>query len=323
MLVAPGWSGTRAVADYIEIIDLLSSRRICGRFPDFPHQVTDCGAGLFLNGTPILCGARNPRFRDSCRIFKHGKWMQSSKLTIESSNFAIITLPNGELLLTGGATKSSQPGIPAVALKRTDILSAEGIWKNTFIDLPIRLSYHCMVLVNKSYPMVIGGSDEPGPKSKKTFTLSFTDKTWNEGPPLQSPRKSHTCSTIRMSKNSSQESIIVAGGSADTSFSDLNVEILDEGSKYWRLGPRLPHPIYGAAIVKHPDGGVVLIGGHLPNGTASKTLYYLPDASSEAFWVQLPQTLFHGRSFHAAVLVPDDIIENCYDDKMKRSHVEA
>jgi Kelch motif len=72
-------------------------------------------------------------------------------------------------------------------------------------------------------------------------------------------RGGHACSTLPTSRMSAKESIIVAGGwNADRTVSST-VQILDEGSNEWRSGPKLPSPIAGAAMVKHPGTNDICI----------------------------------------------------------------
>ena len=310
VMVALGWSLKGRPEDSIEIIDLSSEKRTCRLFPKVPHKIADAVAGLLQDGTPIICGAKFPKFRSACRMFKGGKWVTASSLTLESSNFAMVMLPTGEMLLTGGDTNSGEG--KSERLRRTDILLLNGTWKNAQMDLPISTAYHCMVLADNSTVMVIGGhqSSQPG---QRTFKLSPTETNWKEGPALINKRASHGCSKIPSSRMSRKESIIVAGGWNKDWKPQSTVEILDAGSDKWRLGPELPEPLQGVSMVRHPDGGVVLIGGS-NNGTYSDALYYLPHAGPGAQWEKLPQKLATGRDYQIAVLVPDEILESCIED---------
>ena len=310
VMVALGWSLTGRPEDSIEIIDLASEEKTCPLFPKFPHKISDAVAALLPNGSPFGCGARFPKFRDACRTFKDGKWNPAPSLTQSSSNFAMALLPTGEMLLTGGGANSSDDEFKP--LHRTDILLTNGSWVNTGIDLPIPLAYHCMVLVDNSTVLSIGGhqSTDPG---RKTFKYSLQEKSWENGPNLINARSSHGCSKIPTSRMSKQESIIVAGGWNSNWKPQASVEILDDGSSEWRLGPKLPEPLQGVSMVRHPDGGVVLIGGS-NNGTYSDRLYYLPHAGPGAQWEKLPQKLAIGRDYQIAVLVPDEILESCIED---------
>ena len=308
-MVALGWAQGSFIEDSIEIIDLLNTEKICPLFPKFPHKTAPAVAGLLPGGAPIICGAKYPEFSDSCHAFKDGNWTLSSSLTVRRRNFPMVVLPTGEMIITGG---ESNTAIGIEYLKRTDILVVNGTWLNTQMDLPISMAYHCMVLADSKTLMAIGGQHAKN-YGQRTYKLSLTQKVWMEGPALITARGAHACSKIPSSRMSKKESIIVAGGWTENNTGLSSVEILDHDFKKWRLGPELPKPLHGVSIVRHPDGGVVLIGGS-NSGTYSDALYYLPHAGPGAQWEKLPQTLGKGRDFHASILVPDEILDYCIDE---------
>ncbi len=90
-----------------------------------------------------------------------------------------------------------------------------------------------------------------------------------------------------------------------------SVEILDVESNQWRKGPELPFPICCSAMVEHPSGGVVLIGGRRDGSTYLDTIFHLPHAGEDAQWKEFPQKLNVARGFHTAFLVPDTVADSC------------
>ena len=46
-------------------------------------------------------------------------------------------------------------------------------------------------------------------------------------------------------------------------------------SNSWRKGPRLPVGLSRSSLVEDPEGGVIVVGGKLPDGEASVALYKL------------------------------------------------
>ena len=92
-----------------------------------------------------------------------------------------------------------------------------------------------------------------------------------------------------------------------------SVEILDQGSDVWRKGPDLPIPVFGAAMVEHPSGGVVLIGGKNAMGPKDE-IYYLPFGGKAASWELMPVKLKMPRAYHTAMLVPDKVANSCHTD---------
>ncbi len=262
VMVALGWFNGELL-NSVEIINLLSEDNICQSFPRFPYPASDAKAEVARSGDPIICGGRFPAFRDDCFAFQRGRWTKSASMTIKSGNFAITRFPSSnksiDLLLTGGDLNNTLGNLDQST--RSDILIG-GAWKSIDIDLPIKVSYHCMILKNCSTPVVIGGILH-GIVKKKTLMLSVTTKTWKTGPPLNFGRGGHACSTLPTSRMNAKESIIVVGGWGTNHKAYSSVEILDEGSDEWRLGPELPLPIAGAAMVKHPGiNNIKLLGNH-------------------------------------------------------------
>ena len=184
-----------------------------------------------------------------------------------------------------------------------EVLSDDG-WQELSTHLPHAVGLHCMVLLNSTTVVIIGGWQAGYPDSPHTYFFNTENEKWTRGPGLLRGRIAHSCGKLRKDSGSSEMSIIVAGGLFSIFLS--SVEILDFGATEWRAGPSLPSGIQGASMVEVSSGGVVLIGGY--NGTVLDTLYQLSHANSE--WVLMPQKLKVGRSGATAFLVPDEIT-NC------------
>jgi hypothetical protein len=175
-------------------------------------------------------------------------------------------------------------------------------WESNIPSLPVTINGHCMVTVNSTTVMAIGGwqNDQI---SGKTFYFTFGEESWTEGPELKINRVDHSCGKIRRNKDSQEMSIIVAGGYGSSRLS--SVEILDDGSNEWQTGPELPSGIDESQMVEDQNGGVVLIGG-LGN---LDTLYQLPHGGQDAVWTKMEQKMKTGRNSHTAILVPDNIVD--------------
>jgi hypothetical protein len=215
------------------------------------------------------------------------------------SSAAAAQLKDGKLLVTGGVDGSFSD------LNSAEMLTEEG-WESNIPSLPVTIYYHCMVTVNSTTVMVIGGRQN-GQNSGKTFYFTFGEESWTEGPELKNKRFDHSCGKIRRDKESQEMSIIVAGGS-DGFFSYLSsVEILDEGSNEWQTGPELPFGIGESQMVEDQNGGVVLIGGYsFPAGNLD---YQLPHGGTDSVWTKMEQKMKTGRYDHTAFLVPDNIVD--------------
>jgi hypothetical protein len=185
------------------------------------------------------------------------------------------------------------------------MLTEEG-WESNIPSLPFTIRAHCMVTVNSTTVMVIGGYQN-GQHSGKTFYVTFGEESWTEGPELKNRRVYHSCGKIRRNKESQEMSIIVAGGYAGGSYLS-SVEILDEGSSEWQTGPELPYGISSSQMVEDQNGGVVLIGGRTSSVGKLDTLYQLPHGGQDAVWTKMEQKMETERYWHTAILVPDNIV---------------
>jgi hypothetical protein len=191
-------------------------------------------------------------------------------------------LQDGKLLVTGGFDGSG------FNLNRAEILTEEG-WESNVPSLPVTIYGHCMVTVNSTTVMAIGGIQN-GFYSGKTFYFTLGEESWTEGPELKNKRSYHSCGKIRRNKESQVMSIIVAG--CWNGYSRLSsVEILDEGSKDWQTGPELPFGIINSQMVEDQNGGVVLIGGFSSSFVNLDTLFQLPHGGQDAVWTKMEQQM--------------------------------
>jgi len=191
-----------------------------------------------------------------------------------------------------------------------EILTKDG-WEQFLPSLPVSSSENCMVLLNSTTVILIGGSQDGHSYSRDTylFNTASNNQEWVKGPRLQQNHEGHSCGRIRKDSSSNQFSVIVVGGYFASGF----VEVLDEGATKWRYGPS---PVYGnhyGALVEDSAGGVILVGGRTDYTAYLDTLYRLSHAGEGNEWIKLPQKLKDPRSFHTAFLVPDDVV-SCSSD---------
>jgi hypothetical protein len=296
--------GHAPYTDTCEVINLASSASTCKNPPNCPAKVYAAIGGLGFKGNPILCGGwQNDAESDKCYSLENNEWVSSASMNSERSFAAAGQSQDGKLLVTGGEDGSFH------SLNSAEMLTERG-WESNIPSLPVIINGHCMVTVNSTTVMVIGGYQN-GPTSGKTFFFTFGEESWTEGPELKTKRGGHSCGKIRRNKESQEMSIIVAGG-WDGSSRLSSVEILDEGSNEWQTGPELPFLIYASQMVEDQNGGIVLIGGESSSaGTLYQldTLYQLPHGGQDAVWTKMEQKMKTGRLYHTAFLVPDNIVD--------------
>ncbi len=287
-----------------EVINLASSASTCKNPPNFPAKVRLAIGGLRFKVNPMLCGGvQNNAKSNKCYSLENNNWVSSASMNSVRVYAAAAQLPDGKLLVTGGYDGSDS------YLSSAEMLTEEG-WESNIPSLLVTIYAHCMVTVNSTTVMVIGGIQNVH-YSGKTFYFTFGEESWTEGPELKIKRYGHSCGKIRRNKESQEMSIIVAGG-WDGSFLS-SVEILDEGSNEWQTGPELPFKIDSSRMVEDQNGGVVLIGGLSSSGVSLDTLealYQLPHGGQDAVWTKMEQKMQTGRWQHTAFMVPDNIV-NC------------
>ncbi len=290
------------IIDTCEVINLASSASTCKNPPNFPARVYAAIGGLEFKGNPILCGGgQNGAISNKCYSLENNEWISSASMNRVRVEAAAAKLKDGKLLVTGGYYA---PGSP---LKTAEMLTEEG-WESNIPSLPVTISFHCMVTLDSTTVMAIGGGQNGQYYSGKTFYYTFGEESWTEGPELKNKRRYHSCGKIRRNKESLEMSIIVAGGDVDGSYLS-SVEILDEGSNEWQTGPELPFGIDKSQMVEDQNGGVYLIGGFSPNFGNCDTLYQLPHGGQDAVWTPMVQTLQIARNQHTAILVPDNTVD--------------
>ncbi len=289
------------ITDTCEVINLSSSASTCKNPPNFPALVSGAVGGLGFKGNPILCGGyQNDVRSNQCYSLENNEWVSSASMNSVRVVAAAAQLKDGKLLVTGGFDASFSD------LNSAEMLTEEG-WESNIPSLPVTIKFHCMVTVNSTTVMAIGG-DQNRQISGKTFYFTFGEESWTEGPKLKNKRAIHSCGKIRRNKESQEMNIIVAGG-FDGASRLSSVEILDEGSNEWQTGPELPFGIDESQMVEDQHGGAVLIGGVSSSAGILDTLYQLPHGGQDAVWTKMEQKMNTGRYDYTAFLVPDNIVD--------------
>jgi hypothetical protein len=293
--------GGFSTIDTCEILDLNSSATTCRNPPNFPATVYGSFGGLGLSKNPMVCGGLQNgdyAFSNRCYILENNEWVSSAGMTSIRAFAAAAQLRDGKLLVTGGYNSSTD-------LNSAEVLTEEG-WESSIPPLPVTIFYHCMVAVNSTTVMVIGGFQD-GYESRKTYYFTFGEESWTDGPELKTKRVYTSCGRIRKDQESQEMSIIVAGGYDGLSIKP-SVEILKEGSNEWQTGPELPLSIVWSQMVEDPNGGVVLIGGE-SKATNLDTLYQLPHGGQDSVWTKMEQKLKTERFYHTAFLISDNTVD--------------
>jgi hypothetical protein len=294
-------NGVGSIADGVnintcEVINLESPAKTCQNLPNFPVPSAFLAiGGLGVKNNPIICGGvQNRSAANSCYSLENGAWVSSESMNSARVDAAAVLMEDGQLLVTGGDDGQDYTN-------SAEMLTDKGC-KTEVPSLPVTIANHCMVQVNSTTVMAVGGFQNDN-LSGNTFYFNTEIQSWTQGPALKMSRHSHRCGRIRKSQNSNEMSIIVVGG-----FNLASAEILDEGSNEWRAGPAIQFGTYYSEMVNYPKGGVVMIGGQAENNNWSNTLYQLSHGGNDAVWTEMKQKLTTGRNRHTAFLIPDNIV---------------
>ena len=180
-------------------------------------------------------------------------------------------------------------------------------------QLPEQTDHSCVVRINQTLLLFIGGISFSLGTEKRTFFFDGVNNVFTPGPNLNFARNFLSCGVLTQLNESTCELerfVVVAGGQNQNSVVLNSTEILplaDLQSAAFELGPDLPVRKVGAQMVEF-DSSVILVGGFNPSTSFTSTLYQLKSVGGP--WVLMNQTLQVRRGFHTAFLVPEEFT-NC------------
>jgi hypothetical protein len=175
-----------------ELIDLETPTSKCKVVPAYPLAVKAAMGGLGTDEKPIICGgyaSTSPNYRSECYTMD-SSWtaLPSMKSPTAWGQFAPSPFANKthHLISSGGNSGTTR-------FIRTDVLTQQG-WEG-LTALPEAINQHCMLLVNSTTLITIGGYN--GNSLNKTYIFHSWSQNWVSGPDLNTARYQHTCAKIR------------------------------------------------------------------------------------------------------------------------------
>jgi hypothetical protein len=178
-------------------------------------------------------------------------------------------------------------------------------------NLPATTAAHCLVKINSSTLMLIGGLTDNFEESitGNTYFFNVLDNEWISGPTLQTPRVIHSCGILHWNnlESGEMEDIVVVAGEEDLSSVELlKLNVSEPLNLRWEIGPNLPFQTYGSPMIEY-QGSVIIVGGDEQSGR--RHLYQL--SSPVEPWVLMKQTLKYDHFLQVSFFVPDELV-NCY-----------
>ncbi len=306
VLIATATSENRTT----ELISLSGKDKKCRKVADFPHDIYGSDGGiLMLNDVryPIICGGHGGV---ACYVLETSKrlWIRIEGRDKPRNRAASVVLADGKTLWrTGGEYRLILKSTEFVSLDHnkplgTPFTNREGP------DLPIEVAYHCMVQLNSTTAMLIGGRNKKKGYRNNTYLFDITSeeklKDWVKGPDLIRARNWHSCGVLTNPGDGSHQVVVAAGGCCHR----RSVEMWVVGSSQgWIKGPDLPSGLWGSWGVVTPDGKALLLPGGRSNEEFSSDILKLAYENGIWSWTKLDQELEVPRRNHIAFLLPDSL----------------
>jgi hypothetical protein len=196
-------------------------------------------------------------------------WAAAPSLPRPRDRFFLAPLPNGSVLVAGGATDSGNeyPGISFISSLRLDPAGSE--WLRTG-DLTQARSHPVGAVLHDGRVLIAGGyyanlPDEPAMRMVRSAELfDPATETWSRTGPLNVARYGSSATTL------SDGRVLVLGGWADldrnlpapsygTHVPLRTAELFDPRSGEWSMAGELPLGVADAALVALPGGGALTV----------------------------------------------------------------
>jgi N-acetylneuraminic acid mutarotase len=228
-----------------------------------------------------------------------GMWTLTGSLTNALSLHTATLLPNGRVLVAGGADNNGNASATAQLYD-----PATGTWTGTNAMGKARYAHTATLLPNGKVLVVGGTTNQYDPTSAslvQTVELfNPANSTWTTTGALKNPRFYHTATLLANGK------VLVTGGINTNSYptSILNSsELYDPATGLWTTNGPLRWARYSHTATLLPSGKVLVAGGQVTNATLVTGTAELYDPAT-GMWTAtgfMPYPL----AYHTATLLPN------------------
>jgi hypothetical protein len=179
-LVATGYDGGYIKTVEVINLDPANPGLVCDNLLEFPFGLKGATGQLFNKGTPIICGGYSGTDSCDCYALQNQSWSKISSLN-QCRGYpasALVSLEQEEevLMITGGRNGSS-------VLKSVESFDGTDWQQGQLPELPNGVWLHCLVKINATTLLLIGGTKTPSSTGATAQTHFFhTDKNqWSPG----------------------------------------------------------------------------------------------------------------------------------------------
>ena len=173
-MITTGWPYSNGA--HTEVLDLLNPTSNCAPGLEFPVEIQGATGGI-VDETPIICGGWNGLTRiKECFKLVDNNWQPAGMLETGQSDMGTGNVViEKQLLLSGGYDGSR--------LYQTSLLDTTSTLK--LKDMPNGISDHCMVKLDQSKIMLIGGFDDENGRRSETLIFDVENQQWSDGPRMR------------------------------------------------------------------------------------------------------------------------------------------
>jgi hypothetical protein len=300
-----------------EIINLDQSNPnlICDNLSNVPLSAGQATGHLYKGTTPIICGGYNGMYLCECFSFKNGTWMPEAPLNTCRGDHRSVVLKNPsnqaeDIIFVSGGTNGP-------LLSSVESYDGKSWDQKRFANMPEAVTSHCLVKINDSMLMSIGGFPKRR-ASGNTYFFDVLKNTWTKGPSIMTPRYDHSCGLMNWKNPGSgkMENVVIVVGGVDDNTNLMNsVELLylgnyENNKAGWIIGPSLFLALMKTSIIEYQNGVILLGGLYKYNSiafSANQNLYQLQSPLGP--WTPLKQTLKDSSNSDLAFLVPDEAVK--------------
>jgi hypothetical protein len=224
--------------------------------------------------TLMLGGSGNP---------PSGTWAPTGSLTAVRNGAAAVALPDGRVLVIGGAKANGQPQ------NTVDVYSGGAFTPGPAMS--IARKGHSAVLLEDGRVLVAGGTTNGGAATGSAEIFDPASNSWSLADPLNEARSGAAAVSLR------DGNVLVAGGSG-LSGALSSIEIYDAAADSWSVAGNMSSPRVNAAaatLARWPtesnqliDRQVIIVGGSNGSSALASTDIYDPETGEVSAGPALP-----------------------------------
>jgi len=280
------------------------------KLPDYPMKLA-LAKGTYSpqSNTNMICGGQGDDMAynttNKCHQFDTDSmsWNEVNPLKIARQDHAITSI--GQSLVTCGGTTVSDWS-RHTTLRSCEILAnGNGQW-TTMKPLHMNTESHCMVEMDPSTIISLGGREAGRGISNKMYEYNMMSNQWTEtNTPMTQKRYGHECVKL------SEDQILVIGGHDGNGYLK-STEVYHRRQRKWKTGPMMPKPIGFGQFVKASLGSKLLgyyIGGITSDGRTSAIYGLSKDLSNIRLLGNMKKRIWG----HVAFRLQESISDKCVD----------